>query len=72
MLNKLNFTVTAERVSFDVKFPSIEEYLKYIMATLQYRNSYSGDLDIEEAKKLLADEYNLLLHKQSVVVCATK
>jgi len=72
LLRRSGFTVTDERISFDVVFPNAEEYLRYITATLQYRDSYSGDINVEAALKILSEQYGLVLHKKSVVVCAIK
>lgn len=72
LLDELGYNTELLKINFDLIFPNASEYLKYIMSTLQYRNSYNGTFDKNIADDLLFEKYRLKLTKEVITICAKK
>ena len=57
-------THSVQLVNFDLHFPSYLEYFEYLSSTLQYRESFAGELDQEKSRRILEKDYALKLTKE--------
>ena len=72
LLESFGMEVNCNKINFDLQFPDYNTFLRYISATLQYRDSYIEGLDKRLARSLIEKKYGKTLTKQSVVLCAEK
>jgi len=72
LFQSLGLKTEHEKISFDLTFPSYNEYMKYIQATLQYREAYNETFDESLAEDLVNNQYGSVLTKEVIMLCGSR